>query len=1286
MEQHSSLQGYADASYVAAPVAATSSYMTPEKTRTSVQPSSYYTSAANTSECETRHFDPSGSLPSPLSSPTHIIPKGDKDYIFGMSLTPDRPYSNEAFVSDPYTTPPMAQDPSSIKVGSFSAHPGYVAQSDVYWDPSYQGPDYPALPLTPGYTPQTEYRYHPSASATRPHSQPAIMMSGIPSPPPHAFAPHHPDMSSYKFGHTFSSEHGVKRPQLGSPFSAKRPATAEPGHSVSAKRYHSFSAPTPRARPQSQRRASAPGFSSAYAPPKDFKAAFAIPEQTYATPPPSGPSTPPAEALDLIPDVQWFVQRMQSPPAEGSNDNKLACALADSCVDLLGRAVRTLSDDDWCLLNVDVLPAVVEPSCSDQVDRAVRTATRKKMARFGFEPSSDEESGSGSGSGSGDEDRTRDDESNNDDFDTFDGIPRASLNDPDDQTDDGIDVDHDEEDNASKAGTFRSYSARSQSHSISHRRSSSSASSSSDIDIDIPERRNTSQRSFSVASSRPTERQHSATPSAWAPQPLKVDARRIAVMQASFFMQPTKEAPPEKRKQPEPKQNLRMLGEVGRPEQPTVARTHFAAPVVDLNPLRTFRKYLRVDLTKSITAGNEGSIVDSGLMLGRSYRAGWGPTNQIVHMGSLYGSKNPATSDTISISKFKSLVHSNDLEMAKADIVLRHQLAHTEVSVYDDIPEAAPHPDLNFAAFADDESFKSPESSEGNLWRLGAALFDEITDLSLPENATPEVTSRIRDIRRRDRLDRWLGTVVREAVEGDLRNIESKSGQTGAGARRIFALLSGHDVERACATAAESRDIRLATLLAQAGGDDEFREDVVSQLKKWRAYSVDAHIDNAYRKVYEVLSGNVQFSKGVKGKDDRVDNADDLHIAQGLDWKRAFGLHLWYGSFQTSLATVVSRYETAASDPSSFTSPPLPPYIESPRITSPEEIPIVWASNTDDSPPTDPLFSLIKIFTDPTYALENALLPRNFGSSPLDYRLPWHLYILFKKVLGLRDFQDRDAVPMLDLEEMEDEDQAEGNSARADAVTEGYASQLELGGKWLWAAFVLLHLEIPECRAKAIKDLLERNANEIIEELGPEEERLEGDDVRFDNFVFLVQTLKIPLTWIFAAQATAAKYTRDPYREYQLLVKAEMWNEAHAIAVTELAPEALLINSPILLRDIFSPFEARLVTKWESGGKIFVNYAQCVEDIEKHLQGQWVASLLLDLIRTVPSLLEGSPSLKLRAAVSQMQSQLVVLSSMFNLHSNAIRPSTLREADRLVWLAGANDSFLEKSMAAACAA
>ncbi|KAL8279354.1 hypothetical protein RQP46_008166 [Phenoliferia psychrophenolica] len=916
------------------------------------------------------------------------------------------------------------------------------------------------------------------------------------------------------------------------------------------------------------------------------------------------------------------------------------------------------------------------------------------MARFGLDDSSSEDEGA-----SVDLDRTLSDHgdesggSGDSDAQTEgdDGIPRASYNDQDES---GSEMDDDNSE-AGQAQQRRepsmSQSARSHSQSVHSRARSSS--SGSDSDEDLPRRRLPAQRSLSVASSRaPTEREKSVGPAAaaWAPQPLKLEPKRIAVMQASFFQQPIKEVEHEKEPPKKVKENpwLPPSASLGRPEQSTAARPNFATPVLDPNPFRSFRKYSRVELPKSITAGKEGSFVDSGLMLGRSFRVGWGPSGQIVHFGSLYGSaKLPASSD-LAVSTFRCLAQSDDLERTKSESTLQQQLLSTPIYLHDDIPEAVPHPDLNFGSFASIDHFRTSKSSEANLWRLGAALFDEIEDLNAPEDATAELVARLVEIRRRDRLESWLEDVVRDAVEEDLKDIESRPSGTAAGAKRIFALLSGHEVERACTTAGENGDLRLATLLAQAGGDDEFREDVYLQLAKWREYRVDSHIDAAYRRVYEVLCGNVGISEGLVPRGDRVDAAAEILIADGLDWKRAFGLHLWYGTFQASLPTVVQRYETAARDSSTHTAPPLPLYIESPTFTTPTSPTLAWNPNTTDPPPTDPLFSLIKIFTDPTYSLEDALLPRNFGSSPLDYRLPWHLYILFSRVLRRRDFEDREMVFRDDASDDDDmsEIQIEGYSVRADVVTEAYASQLELGGNWTWAIFVLLHLQVPELRAKAIKDVLGRNANDVLEELDDEDERNPEDAAKVERFTFLTVTLKIPSTWIFSAQAIAAKYARDPYREYQLHVKAEQWNEAHTIAVNELAPEAIMHNSPNLLRAVFAPFDARQVADWESGGKIFLDYALCVEELKAHLQGQRVASLLLDLIRAVPTLADGSPTLKLQAAVSQMQSQLTVLSSMFNLHANAIRPSTLREADRLVWLDGANASFLQKSMDAACAA
>lgn len=381
-------------------------------------------------------------------------------------------------------------------------------------------------------------------------------------------------------------------------------------------------------------------------------------------------------------------------------------------------------------------------------------------------------------------------------------------------------------------------------------------------------------------------------------------------------------------------------------------------------------------------------------------------------------------------------------EAASALRTLEIQLNHTPIYVDNttQIPFAVTHPELRFSNFT-----STDRSPEAHLWRLGHALFDEIDDLSIPENVSGDYSRHVVDIRRRDRLEKWLEDVVKGDVEEDLRDISGSS----TGAKRVFALLSGHQIERACEAAIEVGDLRLATLVAQAGGDDEFREDIYLQLAKWREYRVDSHISNAYRKVYEVLCGNVGLSEGV-AKGDIVNAADEIHIAEGLDWKRTFGLHLWYGTYQLPLSTTVERYQKASEDDNRV-APPLPSYIERPNVKDSKTT--MWKSSP--RAPQDPLFELIKIFTDSTHSLESALLPRNFGTSPLDYRLPWHLYVLFSRVLRRRDFEDRSAVK-------EDGLERDGHSTRADMMTESYATQLELNGMWKWAVFVLLHLEIPD--------------------------------------------------------------------------------------------------------------------------------------------------------------------------------------------------------------------------------
>lgn len=429
------------------------------------------------------------------------------------------------------------------------------------------------------------------------------------------------------------------------------------------------------------------------------------------------------------------------------------------------------------------------------------------------------------------------------------------------------------------------------------------------------------------------------------------------------------------------------------------------------------------------------------MFLGSQWRAGtlWKDlfTNcvnvSIIHLrlnwrdSSVDVNRRADTDVIVHIEKVEVLSEETNVETAKSQRLLSLHLETSLIEQVEGVPTATINPGIRFHDFA--SRFDTGDRShEANVFRLGVALFDEI-DVQLPKGSSEELIERISSIRRKLALSKWLEDAVAPLVDFDV--ITRSEDRPG----KIFSLLSGHQVERAVESALEAGDMRLATLLSQAGGEESFKDELLKQLEDWQVYKVNPLIAVGYRKLYALLAGITDVSAGDPPRGS--DGCPDVLIAEGLDWKRAFGLHLWYGiPFENTIRDVVDSYTFSLSS-SHPPAKPLPPYLEKSTDNARS-----WNLPTE---PTDVLYNLLQLYSDDTISLDQVLRSRDTSPSPFDVRLAWHLYVLLSRVLRRRDFEDRD--------------ESNGYSANADRLTAGYAAQLEQIGEWKWAAFVLLHLE-----------------------------------------------------------------------------------------------------------------------------------------------------------------------------------------------------------------------------------
>ena len=438
--------------------------------------------------------------------------------------------------------------------------------------------------------------------------------------------------------------------------------------------------------------------------------------------------------------------------------------------------------------------------------------------------------------------------------------------------------------------------------------------------------------------------------------------------------------------------------------------------------------------------------------------------------------------------------------------LLQHHLSNSPIRPDDDgVPIAHPSStNLTFHSFV--SQFPSTDfSPEAILFRLGQALFDPI-ELRVADNITADVRARLMALTRKAALSSWLQQTVAPRVDTDLKSNSSASPVSIA-----FTLLTGNQLEKACEVVMDGGYLKLATLISQAGSDLDFQADIEEQLDLWREQRIDAHVEEGVRKVYALLAGKIdgplEGSKGIE-----PERCKDVDVVEDLDWKRVFGLCLWYAEpLDADISQVFESYTELTKTPPGGrkVATPVPWYSEPKRQPTPSssssQSPSRWNLPPDTNLPPDGIYSLIKLYSDPVCSLSQILNPLSFAPSPIDYSVPWHLYMILSRCLRIRDFADRGETGISESEEDEErvyEVEIEGHSPSADLLTASYAFQLEQLGLIQESLFVLLHLEGSLGRKKAIKELLARNAPALDEWM------VRG----------VVGSLKIPMEWVYEAK------------------------------------------------------------------------------------------------------------------------------------------------------------------------
>mmetsp|Transcript_49038 Transcript_49038/g.91316 ORF Transcript_49038/g.91316 Transcript_49038/m.91316 type:complete len:553 (+) Transcript_49038:3-1661(+) len=376
--------------------------------------------------------------------------------------------------------------------------------------------------------------------------------------------------------------------------------------------------------------------------------------------------------------------------------------------------------------------------------------------------------------------------------------------------------------------------------------------------------------------------------------------------------------------------------------------------------------------------------------------------------------------------------------------------------------------------------------------------------------------------------------------------------------------LTGNQVREATKVVAlQARDARLATLLAQGGGHLATRALLTKQLQIWSKWAVDDYVLKDRMLLYQLLAGQV---------DEVVHELDP----QLLDWRRAFGLYLWFRMPSSApLADVLRVFESAHLR--EIAPAPTPYYEEARRGPDRRFLPAA----------RDLTYHLLCLASRQPSELapaQHMFLPATYSADPLDHAVGWHLQGVLRAI---------GADPWAEMEVVE----GEGLQAHLHC---NFSAQLEMaGGLCEWAVYAAMHLAAGGARTKLVSELLHQHCDEWS-----------GDP---DKAAFLRDTLGVPPEMLSDALAQRARYRRDWTAELAHRLDAGQWATAHRLFVRRIAPTLFLQGKHAEVRQGAAVFVDAQdeVDHWRSGAHLFLEYYSLHElsrtfaddDVDPHSEG-----------------------------------------------------------------------------------